>query len=154
MKPGDQVTYLVSIKNSGTLGAPHLKITQTLPVGLVFLSASRHGVVANGQVAWFTGIPAGGAEAFRVMTRVTRTPARLLRLAAVACAAAQGSAQPIVCAAHLDQLPAVAAAPAPAASHSLGRALPAYVGAALALLAVGALILIVGRRAGRRRLPD
>lgn len=153
VKPGDQVTYLVSVKNSGTLGAPHLKITQTLPAGLEFLSASRHGVAVNGQVAWSTGVPAGGAETFRVVTRVTRTPARLLRLAAVACAAAQGNGRPIVCAAHLDTLPAVAAAPAPTASGSLSRVMPVYVGGALAVLAVGALITIVGRRVGRRRPP-
>ena len=153
VKPGDQLTYRVSVKDGGTLSAPSLKITQTLPAGLKFLSASRHGVAANGQVAWFTGIPAGGAETFSVVTRVTRTPAQLLRLAAVACAAARGSARPIVCAAHLDQLPAVAAAPAPKASGSPGRVLPAYAGGALAVLAVGALIMIVGRRARRRRLP-
>jgi uncharacterized repeat protein (TIGR01451 family) len=152
-KPGDQLTYLVSVKDIGTLSAPHLKVTQTLPAGLKFLSASRHGVAAGGQVAWLTGIQAGGAETFRVVTQVTRTPAHLLRLAAVACAAPQGSARPIVCAAHLDQLPAVAATPAPTASGSLGRVLPAYVGGALAVLAVGALIVIVARRAVRRRLP-
>ncbi len=153
VKPGEQVTYLVSVKDSGTLSARHLKITQTLPTGLELLSASSHGVAAKDQVAWLTSIPAGGAETFTVVARVTRTPAQLLRLAAVACAAVQGSASPIVCAAHLDQLPAVAAAPAPKASGSLGRALPVYVGIALAVLAVGALIMMVGRRVSRRRQP-
>lgn len=153
VKPGEQLTYLVSVKDSGTLSARHLKITQTLPVGLELLSASSHGVAGKGQVAWLTSIPAGGAETFRVVTRVTRTPAQLLRLAAVACAEAQGSATPIVCAAHLDQLPAVADMSAPKASGSIGRALPVYVGGGLAVLAVGALIMIVGRRASRRRQP-
>jgi uncharacterized repeat protein (TIGR01451 family) len=154
VKPGEQLTYLVSVKDIGTRSAPHLKITQTLPVGLKFLSASSHGVAANGQVAWLTGIPAGGAANFSVVTQVTRTPAQLLRLAAVACAAPQGSARPIVCAAHLDRLPAAAAKPAPKASGPLGRDLPAYAGGALGVLAVGALMMIVGRRVGRRRQPD
>jgi uncharacterized repeat protein (TIGR01451 family) len=154
VKPGDQLTYLVSVKDSGTLSARHLKITQTLPAGLELLSATSNGVAAKGQVAWLTSIPAGGAETFKVVTRVTRTPARLLRLAAVACATAQGSARPIVCAAHLDQLPAVAATPAAKASGSLGKVLPAYVGVALAVLVVGALVMVVARRAGRRRQPD
>jgi uncharacterized repeat protein (TIGR01451 family) len=153
VKPGEQLTYLVSVKDSGTLSARHLKITQTLPVGLELLSASSHGVAAKGQVAWLTSIPAGGAETFTVVTRVTRTPAQLLRLAAVACVEAQGSATPIVCDAHLDQLPAVAAAPAPRASGSLGRALPVYAGIALAVLVVGALTMMVGRRVVRRRQP-
>jgi uncharacterized repeat protein (TIGR01451 family) len=153
VEPGDQLTYLVSVKDIGTLSAPHLKITETLPAGLELLSASGHGVAAKGQVAWLTSIPADGAETFRVVARVTRTPAQLLRLAAVACAADQGSTRPIVCAAHLDQLPAVAASPAPKASGPLGRALPVYIGIALAVLAVGALIMIVGRRAGGHHQP-
>jgi len=153
VKPGDQLTYLVSVKDSGTRSAPHLKITQTLPAGLELLSASSHGVAAKGQVVWLTSIPAGGAETFTVVARVTRTPAQLLRLAAVACAASQGSTTPIVCAAHLDQLPAVAAVPAPKASGSLGRVLPVYVGVTLAVLVIGALIMIVGRRGVRRRQP-
>jgi uncharacterized repeat protein (TIGR01451 family) len=153
VKPGDQLTYLVSVKDIGTLGAPHLTITQTLPAGLKFVSASRHGVAADGQVAWLTGIQPGGSQTFTVVTQLTRTPARQLRLAAVACAATQGSARPIVCAAHLDRLPAVAATPAAKASGSLGGARTAYIGAGLAVLAVGAFIVIVARRAGRRRLP-
>jgi uncharacterized repeat protein (TIGR01451 family) len=151
VKPGDQLTYLVSIKDSGTLGAPRLKITQTLPAGLKFLSASKHGVAAGDQVAWLTGIPAGGAETFSLVAQVTRTPAQLLRLAAVACAADQGSTRPIVCAAHLDQLPAVAPSPSARASgSSLSRDLPAYAGAALLVLVLGALTVFLARR---RHLP-
>jgi len=150
VKPGDQVRYLVSIKDSGTLSAPRLKITQTLPAGLKFLSASGHGVAANGQVAWLTGIPAGGAETFSMVAQVTRIPAQLLRLAAVACAADQGSTRPIVCAAHLDRLPAVAASPsAQASGSSLGHDLPAYALAALAVLALAALTVFATRRARR-----
>lgn len=153
VKPGDQLTYLVSVKNVGTVSASHLKITQSLPAGLAFVSASSNGVAANGQVAWLTSIATGGAETFRVVTRVTQPPVRLLRLAAVACAAQQGSARPLVCAAHLDRLPAVAAASAATASGSPGRDLPAYLGGAVAVLAIGALLTIFGRRAIRRRQP-
>jgi uncharacterized repeat protein (TIGR01451 family) len=98
VKPGDQLTYLVSVKDSGTLSARDLRITQTLPAGLELLSASGNGVAAKGQVAWLTSIPAGGAETFKVVTRVTRTPAQQLR--------------------------------------------PAYVGVALAVLAVGTLVMV------------
>jgi uncharacterized repeat protein (TIGR01451 family) len=151
--PGDQLTYLVSVKDIGTLGAPHLKITQTLPAGLNFVSASRHGVAAGGKVTWLTGLQPGGSQTFTLVTRLTRTPARQLRLAAVACAATQGSASPIVCSAHLDRLPAVAPSPAAKASGSLGGARTAYIGIGLAVLVVGAFIVLVARRAGRRRLP-
>jgi uncharacterized repeat protein (TIGR01451 family) len=151
--PGDRLTYLVSIKDIGTLGAPHLKITQTLPAGLNFVSASARGVAADGKVTWLTGLAPGGSQTFTLVTQLTRAPARQLRLAAVACAADQGSASPIVCAAHLDRLPAVAASPAASASGSLGGARTVYLGAGLAVLVVAAFIVLVARRAGRHRLP-
>jgi uncharacterized repeat protein (TIGR01451 family) len=153
VKPGDQLTYLVSVKDIGTLGAPHLKITQTLPAGLTFVSASRHGVTAGGVVTWLTGLAPGGSQTFTLVTHLTQAPARLLRLAAVACAATQGSARPTVCAAHLDRLPAVAPSPAARASGSSGGARTVYIGAGLAVLVVGAFIVLAARRAGRHRLP-
>ena len=150
-KAGDQLTYVVRVRDSGTRSAPHLKITQTLSAGLEFLSASPHGTAANGQVAWYAGIPAGGTQTFRVVARVTRPPARVLRLAAVACAEADGSSRPIVCAAHLDRLPAAAAAPASQGARPSRLILLAYAVAALVVLAAGVLALIAFRRLRLRR---
>ncbi len=152
-KAGDQLTYVVRVRDGGTRSAPHLKITQTLSAGLEFLSASPHGTAANGQVAWYAGIPAGGTQAFRVVARVTRPPARLLRLAAVACAAADGSSRPIVCAAHLDRLPATAAASAPGGAGPSRPVLLASAVAVLVVLAAGVLAAIAFRRLRLRRRP-
>jgi uncharacterized repeat protein (TIGR01451 family) len=151
--PGDQLTYMVSIRDGGTVSAQHLTITQTLSAGLAFLSASPHGTAADGHVTWPAAIPAGGTKTFRVVARVTRTPARLLRLAAVACASAEGSSRPIVCAAHLDRLPAATAAPASRAAGTSGAVPLAYAAAALAVLAAAVLAVIARRRAGLRRRP-
>ena len=151
VKPGDQLTYLVSVQNGGTGNAPHLTITQTLPPGLKFVSASGHGAAAGGQVSWSAGLPAGGSQTFRMVTRVTPTPARTLRLAVVACAAAQGSSRPIVCAAHLDRLPAAATLSARRASGSSGIPPLGYAGAALGVLALGVLAVLAGRRVRLRR---
>ena len=52
VKPGDQLTYLVSVQNGGMRNVPNLTITQTLPPGLKFVSASGHGAAAGGQVSW------------------------------------------------------------------------------------------------------
>ena len=49
---------------------------------------------------------AGGQETFHVAGRAGPEPGQLLRLATIACASTRGSVRPIVCAAHLDQLPA------------------------------------------------
>ena len=109
---GDRLTYTVSVRDTGIAAAPHLKITQTLSPGLEFLSASGNGVATAGQVAWHASLPAGGTQTFRVTALVTQTPARELRLAAVACVVLPDGSPPVVCAAHLDQLPAAAAEPA------------------------------------------
>ena len=147
---GERLTYMVSVRDTGIAAAPHLKITQTLSPGLEFLSASGNGVATAGQVAWSTSLPAGGTRTFRVVARVTQTPARVLRLAAVACVALPGGSRPIVCAAHLDRLPAAAAESA-AGSGSSGSKLLAYAAAGLAVLAAGLLTVIAGRRIRLRR---
>jgi uncharacterized repeat protein (TIGR01451 family) len=154
VKAGDQLTYVVSVRDAGARSVPHLKITQTLSTGLEFLSASPHGTAANGQVAWYAGLPAGGTRTFRVVARVTRPPARVRRLAAVACAAADGSrSRPIVCAAHLDRLPAAASAPASRGARPSGLVWLAYAVAALVVLAAGLLAAIAFRRLRLRRRP-
>jgi uncharacterized repeat protein (TIGR01451 family) len=153
VRAGDELTYTVSLRNSGTVAVPHLKVTQTLSTGLKFLSASDHGVAANGHVSWSAGLPVDGKRTFQVVTRVTRTPATLLRLAAVACVALPGSSSPIVCAAHLDRLPAAAAAPASRSGHSTGGVLT-YTTGGLVVLVLGLLTAIIARRRGRlRRQP-
>jgi uncharacterized repeat protein (TIGR01451 family) len=155
VQPGDQLTYLVSVRDAGVHGAPHLKITQTLSQGLQFLSASSQGVAAYRQVTWNASIPAGGTRTFSMVARVTRTPASLLQLAAVACVATMGGSRPIVCAAHLDRLPAAAAAAASRAAGPTRAALLTYAAGALAVLVAGVLAAIAYRRLRtRRRLPE
>jgi uncharacterized repeat protein (TIGR01451 family) len=152
-RAGDKLTYLVSVHNTGTVAVPRLKVTQTLSSGLEFLSASDHGVATSGQVSWSASLPVGGKRTFRVAARVTRTPATLLRLAAVACVALPGSSHPIVCAAHLDRLPAAAVKPASRSGHSVGNVLT-YTAVGLAVLALGLVTAVVARRRGwLRRQP-
>ena len=167
-RAGDELTYTVSVRDSGAVAVPRLTVSATLPAELELLSASDHGVAASGHVSWPASLPAGGTRTFRVVTRVTRTPAALLRLAAVACATLPGSSSPVVCAAHLDRLPAAAGAAAAAAASASRPARAAsnrlaYTAAGLAALAVLALGLLTaiavrrrsrrGRRGHRRRQP-
>jgi uncharacterized repeat protein (TIGR01451 family) len=152
--PGDKLAYLVRVHDGGTARARHLTITQTLSAGLGFVSASPRATAAGGRVTWRASIAAGATATFRVVARVTRTPARLLRLAAVACASAEGGTRPIVCAAHLDRLPAATAASAPRAAGTPAGPFPLpYAAAALAVLAASALALLARRRARLRRRP-
>jgi uncharacterized repeat protein (TIGR01451 family) len=151
-RAGDKLTYTVSVRNSGTVAVRGLKVIQTLSPGLVFLSASDHGVAASGQVSWTASLPVGDKRTFVDITRVTTTPTTQLRLAAVACVTLPGSSRPIVCAAHLDRLPA-AAASTTRSGHSVGD-VPAYTVVGLAVLALGLVTAIVARHRGRlRRQP-
>jgi uncharacterized repeat protein (TIGR01451 family) len=151
---GDRLTYTVNVRDTGMAGASRLKITQTLSPGLEFVSASDNGVATAGQVAWHASLPAGGTRTFRVIALVTRTPAPELRLAAVACVTEHGSSRPLVCAAHLDQLPAAAAAAEPATrSGSSSRSLMTYVTGGLIVFAAGLLTVIAGRRLRLKRRP-
>jgi uncharacterized repeat protein (TIGR01451 family) len=152
-RAGDKLTYTVSVRNSGDVAVRRLKVTQTLSTGLEFLSANDRGVAAGGDVSWTASLPLGGQRTFIDITRVIRTPPTLLSLAAVACVTLPGSSRPIVCAAHLDRLPAAAAARASRSGHSVGT-VGIYTAAGLAALVLGLLTAIVARRRGRlRRQP-
>jgi uncharacterized repeat protein (TIGR01451 family) len=144
-RAGDKLTYTVSVRNSGDVAVRRLKVTQTLSTGLEFLSANDRGVAAGGDVSWTASLPLGGQRTFIDIT--------LLSLAAVACVTLPGSSRPIVCAAHLDRLPAAAAARASRSGHSVGT-VGIYTAAGLAALVLGLLTAIVARRRGRlRRQP-
>jgi uncharacterized repeat protein (TIGR01451 family) len=156
-KIGDRLSYVVSIRNIGMSAAPHLTITLTLPPGVPLSSVSRHGASAGEKVTWHASVRAGRTQTFRATGRVTRPPAQLVRLAAVACAVAKGGRNPSVCAADLDRSPAGAAAAAVRSGRgaaSAGDPAGVYAtvgGAAVAVVGVIALVLVTGRRTRLRR---
>ena len=147
VQAGDRLTYTVLVQNSGARRSPPLKITQTLPPGLRFVSASRHGVAKAGSVTWHADhLPAGAKDTFSLQAQVTRSAARQSRLAAVACAALAGSRTPIVCAAHLDRLPGAPAAASGRRATTAASTLPSYAIGVLAVLAAAVLVILSGLR--------
>lgn len=151
-RAGEVLSYLVTVRDTGAVAAPHLTVTQTVSPGLRFLSASDGGVEKGGRVSWPAGLAAGGSRTFRLVAQVVKTPATLLQLAAVACVALPGSSRPVVCAAHLDRLPAAAAAVSRSARSGVSAA--GYAAIGLAAAALGLLGAVVVRRRGRpRRQP-
>jgi hypothetical protein len=137
----------VLVQNSGAHRSPPLEITQTMPSGLRFVSASGHGVAKAGSVTWHADLPAGGKDTFSLQAQVTRSAARQSRLAAVVCAALAGNRTPIVCAAHLDRLPgAPAAASGRRATTAAASTLPGYAVGVLAVLAAAVLVILAGLR--------
>jgi len=119
-RPGDRLAYRVSVTNSGGAGARYLKVTLTLPPEVRLMSASGHGAARAGKVTWRApGLAAGHAATFSVLGVLRPTPPGLIRLAAVACAVARVSG-PVVCAAHLDRLPAAPRQPPRAGGATTG----------------------------------
>jgi uncharacterized repeat protein (TIGR01451 family) len=149
---GDRLTYTVLVQNSGAHRSPQLKITQILPPGLQFISASSHGVARAGDVVWSADLAAGGHDTFRLQAQVTRPAERQSRLAAVACATLAGSRTPIVCAAHLDRLPGTpAVAPRRRAAALATSSLPGYAAGVVIVVAACALAIVTGLRLRVRR---
>jgi uncharacterized repeat protein (TIGR01451 family) len=155
-KPGDVLSYTVSIRNIGSASAPPLDVTLMLPPAFKLLSASGDGTRGAGQVKWRVSLPAGRSGTFRVVGRVGRTPGQLLRLDAIACATTGKGVKPIVCAASSDELPAGIAAAAraraagaraaaPSADHLIRYVLVAAAALVLVLV-LGGLALVARRR--------
>ena len=156
VRPGDALTYRVSLRNAGTVSARRLEVSQTLSAGLEVTGASDSGVARAERVTWSTAVPAGGTRTFVVTARVTRPPAQMLRLAATACVSLPGARQPIVCAADLDKLPV-------APAHEAGKAVPGrrqpgtrmlpYAAAGIVALAGCLFAVLFTRRTRLRRRP-
>ena len=156
VRPGQTLRYQASLRNTGTGAATDLGVTTTLSAGLAVTRASGNGVTRAGQVTWTITVPPDTTRTFLVTARVTRPPAHVLRLAAVACVTLPGSKQPTVCAAHLDALPAAKAAPrARHARHRSGSGAMPYASAALLLFFGCLAVSFFSFRARlRRRLPS
>jgi len=147
-RPGDTLAYTVNVRNIGSSSAPRLDIIQTLPPGFRLQNASRPADRRSGRVMWTASLRPGRAAEFRVVGQVGRTPPQLLRLATIACVTVGGSATPLVCAAHSDELPAGAAAghrrrAAAAGPHAQMLRYVLVAGAVVLLAAAG---LVVRRR--------
>ncbi|MDX6429970.1 MAG: hypothetical protein QOE54_2336 [Streptosporangiaceae bacterium] len=110
VRPGDRLTYITNVSNTGQEKTPDLLLTQTLVPGLKLVSSTPKGTVSEGRITWKSALPTGKTDLFSVTVQVGRLPGRLQRLAAVACASTKAGKRPIVCATHSDRLQAPATA--------------------------------------------
>jgi uncharacterized repeat protein (TIGR01451 family) len=113
VRSGDTVHYTVTVKNLGAGEVDALRVTQSLPAGLTFVSADANGTANKTEVVWRVDLKPAATTSLRTTMKVVDTPKTLLRLATVACAGLSATS-PVVCATHSDQLPAGAAAQAAA----------------------------------------
>ncbi|WP_374947807.1 hypothetical protein [Agreia sp.] len=156
---GDELAYSITIVNLGTSDAFDLTVTQTVPEGLEFTSADSGGTLTSSTVGWTVTVKAAETATLKTTMTAGDTPADLLRLATVACAASVPTEPPIVCASDSNILPAgiaaekAAAAPAQRDGDRTPWIVGASVGAAL-LIAASAFILNRRRRARRAAPPE
>jgi uncharacterized repeat protein (TIGR01451 family) len=61
--PGEQLTYTIEVSNAGPADAEDVVVTDPLPVGTTFVSATGGGTEASGTVTWNVGALANGASA-------------------------------------------------------------------------------------------
>lgn len=153
VRVGDKLTYRITVQNLGQHRIAGLRVTQSLPPGLIFGSADSRGVSKAGQVSWRLDLKAGAKATVETTTTVSKTPDTLLRLASVACASISAKGSPNVCAADSDQLPAGASAAAKTAAKAGGGSISA---GSLALWLGLGLVLVLGAGAvvfARRTSP-
>ncbi|WP_344871500.1 DUF7507 domain-containing protein [Allokutzneria multivorans] len=71
--PGDTLTYTVGIRNTGTVGAPGIVVTDTLPAGTSYIEStpSQGTVSGSGPLVWNAGdLAIGGSASLQVKVRV------------------------------------------------------------------------------------
>ncbi len=74
-RPGDTLTYTITVSNVGNQDATGVVLTDTVPAGTTFVSASGGGSEAGGTVTWPTFDLAAGASVQRTLTVQVNDPA-------------------------------------------------------------------------------
>src|SRR5207248_206985 len=72
--PGQTLTYTVTAQNLGEAATTGVVITDALPSGVAFVSASGGGTFANGIVTWNVGTLATGATLTRTLVLTVNNP--------------------------------------------------------------------------------
>ncbi len=75
VRPGDTLTYTLTISNAGNQDATGVVVTDTVPAGTAFVSASGGGTESGGTVTWPAFDLAAGASVTRTMTVTVNDPA-------------------------------------------------------------------------------
>jgi uncharacterized repeat protein (TIGR01451 family) len=71
VSPGAQVEYTISVSNAGPSDATNVVVTDALPAGTTFVSATGGGTESTGTVTWAVGALAnGGSTAFTITLQI------------------------------------------------------------------------------------
>ena len=69
-EPGEQLTYRITVGNSGTVALEDVAVVDTIPANTGFVSADNGGTEAGNEVQWTVDVPAGGNTVLTVVFQV------------------------------------------------------------------------------------
>lgn len=101
-KTGDEITYTVTVFNKGGKDAADVTVTDALPAGLSFTSATEGANAANGIVSWTGSVPALGSVSFDIVAKVTAKNATLVNTAVATHEGSQITSEPTTVAVASD----------------------------------------------------
>lgn len=78
---GGQLTYYITVTNSGAADANGVMVTDPLPPGLVYASATHGGSYRNGLMTWTVDVPAQSSKQLAVTANVTAKSGELVNTA-------------------------------------------------------------------------
>lgn len=78
---GSQLTYAIFVSNSGAADAKGVAITDQLPAGTLFMSASDGGTYRNGVAVWTVDVPAGQTKQLNLTVKVQAKTGTLVNMA-------------------------------------------------------------------------
>ncbi|WP_188317001.1 DUF11 domain-containing protein [Solihabitans fulvus] len=139
---GAELTYLVKISNMGTSTVDGLRLTQSMPPGLRFVSADHDGRQGDQLIEWTVSLPPNSDVTVVGKGKLDSVPSGTTRLAASACAYVGGEDRPTVCSTDSDELDATALAAAPGSSTGWWY----WAGGILVALAAAAAAAVLIRR--------
>jgi uncharacterized repeat protein (TIGR01451 family) len=97
--PGDELTYTISYRNYGSVAATNVLLSDIIPAGLEFVSASNGGTFTGGSVSWnlgtVPGFVTGGLAATQgevtlVVRVLPEAAGRLCNVATITCSNGTG----------------------------------------------------------------
>lgn len=78
---GSQLTYALFVSNSGAVDASNVVVTDQLPAGTLFISASNGGTYRNGVALWTIDVPAGQTKQINLTVKVQSKTGTLVNMA-------------------------------------------------------------------------
>jgi len=162
LAPGDEVEYVVTLRNDGGEAVEDVLLYLTLAPELEFVETDGErpadsGRPADGVALWRVDLEPGETATGRVTGRLESAAGGPWRVATTACAGLDRNAPPLACATDADLRPDPAKAGSAADPSGLGRpgAEEAVVGgASLALLVIGAAGYALWRRRELRKFDE